>query len=276
MKRSKLKRVSLPVNLLLALIVLIILGPIIWILINSFKSTGDFLQSSFTLPRVWHFENYVKAWKSGLGSYFLNSIWISLVSVTGIVFISSLAAYGLTRFHFKFNNVLFMMILCGMSLSIESSFVPLFKFYQAVHLYNTRTGVILLYIAFRIPITVFLMRSYFLSFSRDIEEAAMIDGCNSFMIYWRIILPIGKPILASSALVNLIYTWNEFMTALIFLEDKGRMTIPVGLNALKGEMLQEWNIQLAAVVIASIPLVLLFLCMQQTFISGMSTGSVKG
>ncbi|WP_347295299.1 carbohydrate ABC transporter permease, partial [uncultured Anaerotruncus sp.] len=164
----------------------------------------------------------------------------------------------------------------GLSLSIESSFVPLFKLFQSIHLYNTQFGVILLYIAFRIPLTVFLMRSYFISFPKDIEEAARMDGCSSFAIYWRMILPIGKPILASSALMNLIFTWNEFLTALIFLEDQDLMTIPVGLNALKGEMLQEWNIQLAAVVIASIPLIIMFLCMQKQFVKGLTAGSVKG
>ena len=166
--------------------------------------------------------------------------------------------------------------LCGLSLSIESSFVPLFKLFQSIHLYNTQFGVILLYIAFRIPLTVFLMRSYFISFPKDIEEAARMDGCSSFAIYWRMILPIGKPILASSALMNLIFTWNEFLTALIFLEDQDLMTIPVGLNALKGEMLQEWNIQLAVVVIASIPLIIMFLCMQKQFVKGLTAGSVKG
>ena len=120
------------------------------------------------------------------------------------------------------------------------------------------------------------MRSYFISFPKDIEEAARMDGCSSFAIYWRMILPIGKPILASSALMNLIFTWNEFLTALIFLEDQDLMTIPVGLNALKGEMLQEWNIQLAAVVIASIPLIIMFLCMQKQFVKGLTAGSVKG
>ena len=255
---------------------MIVLYPIFWILINSFKSTSEFLQNSFNLPSVLHFENYLKAWSSGLNRYFLNSVFISVVSIFFTTLLSSLAAYGLTRFRFKFRGALFTFILCGLSLSIESSFVPLFKLFQSIHLYNTQFGVILLYIAFRIPLTVFLMRSYFISFPKDIEEAARMDGCSSFAIYWRMILPIGKPILASSALMNLIFTWNEFLTALIFLEDQDLMTIPVGLNALKGEMLQEWNIQLAAVVIASIPLIIMFLCMQKQFVKGLTAGSVKG
>ena len=262
--------------IILGILIVLVVYPIIWILINSFKSTSGFLANSFDFPAQWHFENYTKAWNTGLKHYFLNSVIISAASIVSITFFSSLAAYGLTRFHFKLRGTLFIFILCGLSLSIESSFVPLFKLFQTIHLYNKQFGVILLYTAFRIPITVFLMRSYFLSFPRDIEEAAMIDGCGSFAIYWRIILPVGKPIFASSALVNLIFTWNEFMTALIFLEDQELMTIPVGLNALKGEMLQEWNIQLAAVVIASIPLVLMFLCMQKSFVKGLTAGSIKG
>lgn len=276
MNFKKVKLSYIPMYLFLSLLIALVVYPIIWILLNSFKSTSDFLANSFNFPIQWHFENYVKAWNTGLKHYFLNSIVISLVSIISITFLSSLAAYGLTRFQFRFRGALFIFILCGLSLSIESSFVPLFKLFQTLHLYNKQIGVIILYTAFRIPITVFLMRSYFLSFPRDVEEAAMIDGCGSFAIYWRIILPVGKPIFASSALVNLIFTWNEFMTALIFLEDQQLMTIPVGLNALKGEMLQEWNIQLAAVVIASIPLVLMFLCMQKSFVKGLTAGSVKG
>lgn len=266
----------LPIHLFLLLLNLAVLYPIFWIFINSFKTTSEFLQNSFNLPAILHFENYLKAWNGGLSRYFFNSVFISVVSIFFTTLLSSLAAYGLTRFRFKFRNALFTFILCGLSLSIESSFVPLFKLFQSIHLYNTRAGVIILYIAFRIPLTVFLMRSYFISFPKDIEEAARIDGCGSFAIYWRMILPIGKPILASSALMNLIFTWNEFLTALIFLEDQDLMTIPVGLNALKGEMLQEWNIQLAAVVIASIPLIIMFLCMQKQFVKGLTAGSVKG
>ena len=276
MHKKKICWRRLPIQLFLLLLNVIVLYPIFWILINSFKSTSEFLQNSFNLPSVLHFENYLKAWSSGLNRYFLNSVFISVVSIFFTTLLSSLAAYGLTRFRFKFRGALFTFILCGLSLSIESSFVPLFKLFQSIHLYNTQFGVILLYIAFRIPLTVFLMRSYFISFPKDIEEAARMDGCSSFAIYWRMILPIGKPILASRALMNLIFTWNEFLTALIFLEDQDLMTIPVGLNALKGEMLQEWNIQLAAVVIASIPLIIMFLCMQKQFVKGLTAGSVKG
>lgn len=274
--KQKLHQPKVLLYFLLAVLALIVLYPIFWIFLNSFKSISEMLENSFNIPAILHFENYVKAWKSGLSSYFLNSILLSVVSILFITLISSLAAYGLTRFRFKFRGLLFTAILCGMSLSIESSFVPLFKMFQTLHLYNTRIGVIILYVAFRVPITVFLMRSYFISFPKDIEEAARIDGCGSFGIYWRMILPIGKPILASSALVNMIFTWNEFMTALIFLEDKNKMTIPVGLTALKGEALQQWNIQLAAVVIASLPMIIAFLCMQKSFVNGLTAGSVKG
>lgn len=274
--KQKLHRPNIFICILLAILALIVLYPIFWIFLNSFKSTSELLEDSFNIPAVLHLENYVKAWESGLSHYFLNSILLSVVSIFFITLISSLAAYGLTRFRFKLKGLLFTAILCGMSLSIESSFVPLFKMFQGMHLYNTRIGVIILYVAFRVPITVFLMRSYFISFPKDIEEAARIDGCGSFGIYWRMILPIGKPILASSALVNMIFTWNEFMTALIFLEDKTKMTIPIGLTALKGEALQQWNIQLAAVVIASLPMIIAFLCMQKSFVNGLTAGSVKG
>ena len=144
---------KLPIYLLLIALLALVIYPLLWIFINSFKTTTGFLENSFDLPDIWHFENYVKAWNSGLCDYFINSLLISFVSIIATTFISSLAAYGLTRFRFRFQNGLFLFILSGLSLSIESSFVPLFKLFQSMHLYNTHIGVILLYTAFRIPIT---------------------------------------------------------------------------------------------------------------------------
>lgn len=129
MHKKKICWRRLPIQLFLLLLNVIVLYPIFWILINSFKSTSEFLQNSFNLPSVLHFENYLKAWSSGLNRYFLNSVFISVVSIFFTTLLSSLAAYGLTRFRFKFRGALFTFILCGLSLSIESSFVPLFKLF---------------------------------------------------------------------------------------------------------------------------------------------------
>lgn len=150
------------------------------------------------------------------------------------------------------------------------------KCIKAVHLYNTYWAVILPYIAFRIPFTVFLMRSYFISIPKELEEAAVVDGYNSFQIFTKIIVPISKPIFASCAIVCLNHVWNEFLFANVFLESKKLMTIPIGLMTFKGDLRADYVTMLAGIIIASLPMIILFLCMSKQFVRGLTAGAVKG
>ncbi|GKX31526.1 putative ABC transporter permease protein YurM [Vallitalea longa] len=273
---KKNKILSVLLNIFFIILVISIFLPLIWLLINSLKSNNELFNNSLALPSKWLFSNYAEAWGKGLFSYFKNSLIVSSASLILIITISALLAYGLTRFHVKGGNIIFFIILGGMALSEQVALVPLYKMLQAMNLYNTYFAVILPYIAFRIPFTVFLMRAYFITIPKELEEAAYIDGYNSFQIFYKIIVPISKPVFASCAIVNLNFVWNEFLFANVFLESKEIMTIPIGLMTFQGDMKANYTVMLAGIVIASIPMILIFLSMQKQFIRGLTAGSVKG
>ena len=274
MKKRTLEAVSL--NILFIFLSLVIILPAVWLIMNSLKTNVELFTDSLALPVKLQFGNFISAWDKGLYKYFGNSVFISSVSLISILFLSSLLAYGITRFSSRFGNLIFLIILGGMALSEQVALVPLYKILQAAHLYNTYWAVILPYIAFRIPFTTFLMRAYFLGIPKELEEAAVIDGYNSLQIFRKIIVPISKPIFASCAIVNLNFVWNEFLFANVFLESKSIMTIPIGLMTFKGDMRSDYVVMLAGITIASLPMIILYLCMQKQFVRGLTAGAVKG
>ena len=161
-------------------------------------------------------------------------------------------------------------------LSPQVSLISLFKLVQKLHIYNTYWGMIIPYVAFRIPFDTFLIRGYMMSLPISIEEAAFVDGCSTLQIFWKIVMPMSKPIIATAALLASMQIWNEFMFALVFIEDEALKTIPVGLMSLRGTLSTDWTILLAGLTISVVPIVLLFIVAQKYFVKGLTAGSVKG
>lgn len=269
-------RSKILLHLLCIVICIIIVAPLAWIILNSLKTNKEMFKDSLAFPAVWQFGNYAKAWKMGLYKYFGNSLLVSSIALVGILSFSSFLAYGLTRFKAKGSGIIFIIVLGGMALSEQIALVPLYKILKALKIYNTYAAVILPYIAFRIPFTVFLMRAYFISIPVELEEAAVVDGYNSLQIFTKIIVPISKPIFASCAIVNLNFVWNEFLFANVFLNNKAIQTITIGLMTFKGDLKVDYTTTLAGLVIASLPLIILFVCMSKQFVRGLTSGAVKG
>ena len=276
MNKKKIRVSSILLNLLCIVLCAVIAAPLLWIILNSFKTNQEMFMDSLALPEVWQFGNYAKAWSMGLYRYFGNSVLVSAIALVGILVLASFLAYGLTRFRAKGSNIIFIIVLGGMALSEQIALVPLYNILQALHLYDTYAAVILPYIAFRIPFTVFLMRAYFITIPEELEEAAVVDGYNSLQIFTKIIVPISKPIFASCAIVNLNFVWNEFLFANVFLSDKAIQTIPIGLMTFKGDLKVDYTTTLAGLIIASMPLIILFLLMSKQFVCGLTSGAVKG
>ena len=276
MNKKKIRISSILLNLLCIVLCVVIAAPLLWIILNSFKTNQEMFMDSLALPEVWQFGNYAKAWSMGLYRYFGNSVLVSAIALVGILVLASFLAYGLTRFRAKGSNIIFIIVLGGMALSEQIALVPLYNILQALHLYDTYAAVILPYIAFRIPFTVFLMRAYFITIPEELEEAAVVDGYNSLQIFTKIIVPISKPIFASCAIVNLNFVWNEFLFANVFLSDKAIQTIPIGLMTFKGDLKVDYTTTLAGLIIASLPLIILFLLMSKQFVRGLTSGAVKG
>ncbi len=260
----------------LIVLTLLVLYPMYWVVISSLKTNSEFLSSPLAFPSELQFENYIQAWQQGFSRYFFNSILINIVSVVLTVSVGAACAYGLARFKFKGRNIIFYTILAGLLLSPQVAVLPLYKLLVRINLYNTYWALILPYVGFRLPFAIFLMRSYFLSIPREIEESAYIDGCNSFTTFIKIVLPISKPIIASAAIVTSRFFWNEFLFALIFIEDSAKYTIPIGLSHFRNTLTTNYTGMLAGITIAALPMVILFLVMQKQFIKGLTAGSVKG
>lgn len=254
----------------------IIIYPIIWLGLSGLKSNADFFLNTWSLPEEWLWGNYQAAWDAGIGQFFINSVFITVVSVVSVLLLGSMAAFGLSRFQFKGQNIFLVLILSGLMLAPQVSLIPLYKLLQAVGLYNTYWALILPYVAFQLPFAIFLMRSYFLSISKELEESAIIDGCNILQVYRHIILPLGKPIIASCALLTGMNVWNEFMFALVFVEDSALRTIPVGLMNLRSQLNTNFGIQLAGLAISALPMIIAYIVFQRQFVRGLSAGSVKG
>ena len=265
--RARILKIALHIFLLI--LVGIILFPVCWLVLNSLKTNQEMFLDSLAMPKQWMFVNYATAWGKGLVSYFANSIIVGVLSIGLILALSSMLAYGLTRFNLPGSGFIFILVLGGMALSEQVALVPLYKILQAVKLYNTRAALVLPYVAFR-------MRSYFISIPKELEEAAIVDGCKSWQRFTKIILPISKPVLASCAIVNLNHVWNEFLFANVFLENKKLMTIPLGLMTFQGDLKSDYVVMLAGILICSLPMVLLFLCMSRQFVRGLTSGAVKG
>jgi raffinose/stachyose/melibiose transport system permease protein len=264
------------VYLLFFVLVVIALYPLLWVATNSFKTDIQLFDSSWALPKEWHWENYAAAWKFGIAKYILNSVLVTLVSVLINALFSLMAAYGLSRFRFKGQSVLLYFILGGLMLAPEVSLIPLFRILTTLNLYDTYFAMILPNVAFGIPFTTFLIRSYMLGLPKDFEEAAVIDGASAFGVFWRVVVPLCRPILASAMLLDAMRVWNEFMFALTFIVDDDLKTVPLGLMSFASALREQWTVVMAGLIISAIPMIVLYLLTQRQFIRGLTAGGVKG
>lgn len=256
--------------------VVLVVYPLFWMISSSFKSYDEIFGAVWNLPSKWLFSNYATAWTKGIGNYFMNSVIVTVSTIAGVVIISSLCAYGLSRFRFRYGKTLFLFVLGGMMLDPQVCLVPLYKLLQNLNIHNTYLALILPYIAFRLSIAVLLVRSYFLGIPKEIEESATIDGCSAFRTYRSIFLPMSLPILMTTIILTSYYAWNEFLFSIIFIDSDKYRTIPAGLMNFRDALSTDWGVLLAGLVISSLPLIILFIFMQKYFIQGMSDGSVKG
>ena len=261
--------------ILLIVFAVAIIYPLAWMLLNGFKSNAELFGDAWGLPTTWRWENFAKAWNLGVVRYLLNSVIVTGASVVLTVLLSSMAAYALTRLRIPFAGPITVILLGGMLLSPTVALIPLFKLIQGLGIFNTYWALIILYTAFRIPFTVFLIRAYMVTLSREVEDAATVDGANRWQIFWLVVIPLSRPIIVSAALLQALFAWNEFVFALVFISDRDLKTLPVGLLDMQGRVLSDWPVLFAALTMAAIPMIVLFLLGQRQFIRGLSEGFGK-
>ncbi|MFK4997090.1 carbohydrate ABC transporter permease [Bacillus sp. N9] len=182
----------------------------------------------------FNLENFANVFKLGLTQYFSNSIVVTVVSVVAVVFIAALASYPISRMNFRFNRVLFLLFISGMMLPIHATLIPIFKLSESMGVYDTLLALIGPYIAFSLPISIFILTQFMRDIPKSLEEAAKIDGCNHFGIFRHVILPMITPALITVIIYNAISLWNEFVFALVLISSPESMTLPLGLQVFKG------------------------------------------
>lgn len=273
--RSKLLS-RLFVLLILLFLSLLIIYPLFWMVMSSLKEYNEIYNHPWSLPERALFSNYLIAWNKGIAQYFLNSIIVTVCTVCGILLIGTMSAYGLTRYKTRFVHLLLIVFIASMMVNPQVCLIPIFKLLDKTKLINTRYALILPYICFRLSLCVLLLRSYFLSISKDIQESAVLDGCNEIQIYSLIFIPMSKPIIFTVVLLSAYYSWNEFLFSIIFISTEKLKTIPSGLMNFRDALKTDWGTLLAGMVIATVPMIILLLMTQKQLVRGMSEGAIKG
>jgi raffinose/stachyose/melibiose transport system permease protein len=249
--------------------------PLIWLALNSLKTSNEMFERTWMPPEVFQWGNYAKAWNFGIAQYLMNSVIVTVVSVIAVVFLSALAAYTLTVMRFRGKGLIYVAILGGSILPPEVSLFPLFKILSGLGIYNTYLALILPYVAFGLPFTIFLIRAYMTTIPFELNEAARMDGAGPFRIFWSVYLPLSRPILASAALIQAMRIWNEFIFALTFVESESVKTITIGIMGFANALRSDWAVLMAGLVISVIPVLITFLVLQRQFIGGLTQGAVK-
>jgi raffinose/stachyose/melibiose transport system permease protein len=264
------------VFLIYAAFAVIIILPLAWMVMTGFKTNQELFLSPFALPREWKWINYANAWKSGIGTYLKNSFLVTAVSTVISTLLSCLAAYPLSRFSFKAKRLCVYIIMGGLMLAPQSSVISLYKMVKWVDLLDTQLALEIIDAAFRIPFAIFLIMTFYKGISYSLDESAYIDGAKTGQIFWRIIVPLSKPIIATCVIISFRSVWNELMFANVILQSTSKKTVPLGLLNMQGMTTTNWTVLIAGTVIASIPLIAAFLFFQKQFVRGMTAGSVKG
>jgi raffinose/stachyose/melibiose transport system permease protein len=263
---------------LITLLSLFIIYPFLWLIANSLKSGQDMAVNSLSLiPHVWYFSNYIDAIViGGLGRTFLNSLIITIGSLAIILVVSYLGSYALARITFPGRNIILIVFVATMMLPIQILALPLFKFEAVLHISNTYIGMILPYTAGSLAFSIFILTAFIRKLPFDIEEAAFIDGASRLRTVWSIILPLSAPGFATIIVFDFMSIWNEFNLALILLQNPDLKTLPLALNNFTQNWGQtEYNKLFAALVIITVPVIVVYVIFQKQFINGLTQGSVK-
>lgn len=254
----------------------LVIYPLIWMILSSLKTEREFFRNIWGFPAEFQWENYSKAWSMGISDYFLNSVFVTACTIATTISIAVLAAFGLVLYDFKGKNLILLLGMGGMMFSAQVALIPLYRVIQNLRIHDTYWAMILPYTAFRMSISLLLIRSYFLSIPREMYESGVIDGCSSLGILYHIYLPMSKPILLTVSILIAYYSWNEFLFSIIFIDSRALKTIPSGLMVFRDALNTDYALLFAGLTISALPMVLLFILMQKQFIRGLSSGAVKG
>ena len=261
----------------LIIFTLIYMSPLFSALITSVRTMDDISLNGFwSIPQEITFQNYYDAWTQGnVSRYLLNSFIITIPALFGVLFLSSLSAFALARYRFRANLPIFFLYVAGTMLPFQILLLPVFLMMNKIGLYDTYGGVILIHIAFQLGFCTFVLRNFMRTLPREIFDAARIDGASEFGIYWRIALPLSIPGIAAIAVLEFTWIFNDYLWALILIQDDALKPVTAGLSSLQGQFVTDWPLIVSGALLAAIPTLLVFFFLQRYFIGGLTLGSSK-
>ena len=270
--------------LVLTIFTLAVVIPLLWMVLTSFKSGPEIFASPWGFPGKLHLENFSNAWKTaGIAHYFVNSLIVSIATLAVLIPIGAMAAYIFARYPFPGSKVLFGSFLGGMMFPQFLTIVPLFFLMNSLKLgsfslYDTKLGLTIVYVAYSLPFTVFVLTGFFQTLPKDLDEAAMIDGAGHSKVIWRVMLPLAKPGLIVVGIFNGIGLWNEYSLALVLVPSEENRTLPLGIaNLVMVEHYQsDWGALFAALVIVMVPVLIVYWIFRDKIHDTMLAGALKG
>jgi N-acetylglucosamine transport system permease protein len=256
----------------------VVIVPMLWTLLSSFKTTKEILSSPFTLPATFSLENYSSAWSTaGIGSSFLNSVIVVGCSLVLVMVLGAMCSYVLARFRFWGNRAIYYLMLAGLTFPVFLAIVPLFFILRSVSLLNTRQGLIVTYVAFALPFTVFFLFAFFRALPDEIYEAAELDGAGEWRTFFQVMLPMARPGLASVAIFNFLGLWNQFLLPVALNSEQGKYVLSQSMASFASQAgySVDYGALFAAVVITVLPVLIVYVIFQRQLQGSVSQGTTK-
>ena len=265
------------IYLLATLWLIISIYPVIFLLQNSLKSNSEFFSgNAWDLPSTLMFQNYMQVIDQDFFRYAANSLFTVGISLVILVLVGSMAGFGLSRIRFKFRNLLYLLFVGGLTIPIHITLIPVYNITRILGIYDSLAALIGPFVAFNLPVTVFILTSFMGELPRSLEEAAYIDGAKRFQVYWNIILPISRPAVTAVIILDAVVLWNEFIFPLVLINSEKYRPLTLALWNFQGEFTAQIPVMMASLVLASLRLFLIYAVARERLIEGMVVGAVKG
>lgn len=274
----KKKMENIIIQFFLILFALVQLYPLVWLVFFSLKENKEIFGGNIAgFPEKWKFQNYINAFEQAkVLDYFGNSVLVTFVTIVLVIILSSMSAYAIVRMEWRGRGTAMKVILLGMMVPIHAALLPLFMVLKSMHLLNTYWALIIPYVAFGLPMGIYIISSFLESLPRELEEAAAIDGCGIYRIFAEIMLPLVKPALATVSIFTYLSAWNELMFAVTFVSKREYKTITVGIMSMVGTFTTKWGEIGAGLVIATIPTILIYVILSEQVQKSLVAGAIKG
>jgi len=272
------KAVEATSHVLLSIWSIIVIVPFLWVVLSSFKTTKEILASPFSLPAHWQFDNYAHAWTdAGIRQFFLNTVIVVGVALVLVMALGSMCAYVLARFKFPGARFIYYLMLAGLTFPVFLAIVPLFFVLKNIGLINTLPGLIMVYVAFALPFTVFFLYAFFRTLPDDVYEAALIDGAGEWRTFFRVMLPMARPGMAAVAIFNFLGLWNQFLLPVALNTDQSRYVLTQGMASFASQAgyAVDFGALFAAVVITVVPVLIVYVIFQRRLEGSVSRGTFR-